>query len=232
MAQLPNKFALIIGNSTSQGPGALAYAADDAQAVREALITHAGYMESNVDLVLNTTNEQLMASVKALAERVPEDGTVFIFFAGKGMNVDGKDYLAMVDSGEDAASMVKKGDIYQPFLSKGAKIFAFFEVPRPLTDGNYFGKEVPRVGAIAQVQSTIPGESVGSEVRNGKEMGIFARAIVTALQDIRSNRIPIIEFGWQVFDRARGGGTSGAGGGARQVPTLPVLTQMSPLERF
>lgn len=232
VSPISTKFALIVGNSTAQGSGALAFAADDAQAVREALLAHAGYMESNVDLVLNTTRDQLMQSVKALAERVPEDGTVFIFFAGTGMNSEGKDYLGMVDSGADAGSMVRKSDLYQPFIAKGARIFAFFEVPRTITSGNYFGKEVPLVGSIAQVQATIPGESVASEVRGGKEMGIFARAIVSALQDIRSNRIPILEFGWQVFDRARGGGTSGAGGGARQVPTLPVLTHMSPAERF
>jgi hypothetical protein len=35
-----------------------------------------------------------------------------------------------------------------------------------------------------------------------------------------------------VFDRARGGGIDFNGGGARQVPTLPVLTNMSPADRF
>ncbi|HTQ10078.1 MAG TPA: tetratricopeptide repeat protein [Fimbriimonadaceae bacterium] len=232
---VPTKFALIIGNSTSQlKQGAVTFGASDAQAVRAALVMDAGYNDSNVDLVLNTTRDQLLASAKALAERVPEDGTVFIFFAGNGANIEGKDYLAGVDttSDSDASTMVAKSEIYQMFMAKGAKIYAFFESPRPMTDGNYFGKEVPMVGAIAQVQSTIPGQSITAQVYNGTTLGVFAEAMVTALHDIRSNHIPIMEFGWQVFNRTRGGGDMASGMGAGQVPTLPVLSNMSDDDRF
>jgi hypothetical protein len=111
-------------------------------------------------------------------------------------------------------------------------IFAFFEVPRPMAEGTYFGKEIPLVGAIAQVQSTIPGGTIYSQTHNGRQIGIFADAIVSALQDIRASRIPIMEFGWQVFNRARGGGATTTGAGARQIPTLPVLTHMSDQDRF
>ncbi|MFI5386942.1 MAG: caspase family protein [Fimbriimonadales bacterium] len=231
---VPTKYALIIGNSTSQlKQGAVTFGADDAQALREALVTNAGYPEANVDLVLNTTRDQLMASAKALADRVPDEGTVFIFFAGNGANIDGKDYLAGVDTATDSdpATMVAKMDLYRLFLTKAAKIYAFFEVPRLMTNGVYFGKEIPMVGSIAQVQSTIPGENVYSEVSNGHQVGVFAGAMVSALREIRSNRIPIMEFGWQVFNRARGGGST-VGSGTRQVPTLPVLTHMSDQDRF
>jgi len=229
------KYALIIGNSTSQlQQGAVTFGASDAQAVHAALVMDAGYSDANVDLVLNTTKDQLLASAKALAERVPNEGTVFIFFAGNGANIDGKDYLAGVDttSVTDTSTMVAKMDIYRMFMPKGAKIYAFFESPRPITDGSYFGKEIPMVGGIAQVQSTIPGDSITSQVFNGTTLGVFAEAIVTALHDIRSNHIPIMEFGWQVFNRTRGGGDSASGIGARQVPTLPVLSNMSDDDRF
>lgn len=232
---LSSKYALVVGNSTSQlKDGAVSFASDDAQAIREALVTNSGYPEANVDLVVNTTKDQLMASAKALADRLPEDGTVFIYFAGNGANIDGKDYLAGVDTASetDASTMVAKMDLYRLFLAKGAKIYAFFEVPRPTVNGTYFGKEIPMVGAIAQVQSTIPGEGISSEVHNGHQMGLFAYAMVSALQDIRSNRIPIMEFGWQVFNRIRGGVGGLSGAGARQVPTLPVLTHISGEDRF
>lgn len=235
VAPISTKYALIVGNSASQvSGGGLSFGADDAQAVREALVTHAGYPEANVDLVLNTTKEQLLASARALAERIPDEATVFIFFAGHGANIDGKDYLAGVDTASlaDVGTMASKMEIYRLFLTKAAKIYAFYEVPRPMVNGAYFGKEIPLVGSIAQTQSTIPGETVNSEIRNGKAMGIFAHAIISALQDIRSNRIPIMEFGWQIFNRSRGGGANRTGGGARQVPTLPVLTHMSDQERF
>jgi hypothetical protein len=232
---IPTKFALIVGNSASMlKQGALTFGADDAQAVREAFVSHAGYSEANVDLVVNTTAEQLRASIKALVDRMPEDATVTIYFAGNGANIDGKDYLACVDttSESDASSMVAKMDVYRMFMAKGAKIFAFFQVARPMVNGTYFGKEIPLVGSIAQVQATIPGGTISSMMRNGHEVGIFTDAVVSALQDIRSNRIPIMEFGWQIFNRTRGGGSTSTGGGARQVPTLPVLTHMSVEERF
>ncbi len=233
---VPTKYALVIGNSTtklSQDP--VTYGAEDAQAIREALVTHAGYAEANVDLVLNASKEQILASVKALSDRLPADGaTVFVFFAGNGSNIAGKDYLAGVDSENltDPASMVAKGDVFREFMAKGAHIFAFFEVPRPTVDGVYFGKEVPLVGAIAQVQSTIPGAGVYSITKNGHTIGLFADAMVTTFQEIRSNRIPITEFGWQVFSRIRGGGTGHAGGGGPQIPTLPVLTHLGPDDKF
>ncbi len=230
-----NKFALVIGNSTSQlKSGAVGFGADDAQAIREALVMDAGYSEANVDLVLNTTSAQLLASAKALADRIPNDATIFFYFAGNGCNINGKDYLAGVDSSSDtdSSAMTAKMDIYQLFMAKGAKVFAFFESPRPIANGSYFGKEIPMVGQMAQVQATIPGDGVSSEVHNGRALGIFTYAIVSALHEIRSNRIPIMEFGWQVFNRSRGGGTTANGIGARQVPTLPVLTHLSDQDRF
>ncbi len=232
---ITTKYALIIGNGMSKmTDSAIPFAADDAQAVREALITHAGYLDSNVDLVLNATKGQILTSAKALADRVPEDGTVFIYFAGNGFNLDGKDFLAGVDTemGTDSSTMVGKNDIYRLFMAKGAKIYAFFEVPRPIANGRYFGQEVPLVGAIAQVQSTMPGETVYAETHNSRTLGIFADALIGALQDIRSNRIAIAEFGWTLFNRIRGGGLGRPGGGSRQIPTLPVLTHLAPDDRF
>jgi hypothetical protein len=235
VAPLPNKFAIIIGNSTSQmESAALPYGAEDAQRVREALVTHAGYLEENVDLILNASSTEMRSSVQAMADRIPEGATVFIYFAGAGFNLGGRDYLAGAEAefATDANSMVAKNDIYRAFMAKGAHIFAFFQAHRPIEGGRYFGAEVPMVGAIAQTQSTIPGAQVFSVMRGGRETGLFTEALVGVLANLRSNQIPILEFGWQIYNRIRRGDTGQMGGGSIQVPTLPVLINMATDARF
>jgi len=232
---IATKFALIIGNSESRlSSVAVPFASDDAQAVREALLANAGYAEQNVDLVLNGTAAQISAAAKALADRIPEGATVFIYFSGVGVNLDGKDFLGGVDtdSPTDSSSMVAKADVFRTFMAKGARVFSFFQVNRPVVNGRYFGMEVPLVGNIAQMQSTIQGESVQSITRNGKARGLFTDALTGVMGEIRSNKIPIQEFGWQVFYRIRRGDTGSTGGGSRQTPTLPVLTNLAADAKF
>jgi hypothetical protein len=232
---LANKFALIIGNSESRlQSGAIPFAMNDAQALRESLLANAGYAESNVDLVLNATAAQIGTSVQALADRIPNGATVFIYFSGVGANLAGKDYLAGVDteSPTDSSSMFAKADLFRPLMAKEARIFAFFQVNRTIAEGRYFGMEVPLFGSVAQMQGTMPGDTVQSYVRDGKERGIFTDAMIGVLGEFRTNRIPILEYGWQVFYRIRRGGTGTAGGGSRQTPTLPVLTNIGEDAKF
>ena len=100
---------------------------------------------------------------------------MFFYFAGAATNVGGVDYLAGTGatSSNDTANMVPKVDVYSLFMSKGARIFAFFEAHRPIVDGRYFGSEIPAVGSIAQVQATLPGEGVTSQVQSGRSSGTF-----------------------------------------------------------
>jgi hypothetical protein len=230
-----SKFALVIGNGESRLPGGgVAYAADDAQRVREALLMNAGYPEQNIDIVLNATAAQIASSARALAERMPQDATVLIYFAGNGANVDGRDFLAGVDTdlASDTASMIAKNDLYRTFMSRGAQIFAFYQVPRPIVAGRFFGMEVPLAGTIAQVQATLPGETVHGMVRDGRNVGLFTNAFTRVLTEMRSNAIPISEFGWQVFYKMRRGESGSIGVGSIQTPTLPVLTHMGSEARF
>jgi hypothetical protein len=227
---LGSKFALIIGNSaTKLSEGGIPFASDDAQKLREALVMHAGYAEENVDLVLNGTADQIMKSAKAIADRIPQDATVFIYYSGAGVNIDGKDYLAGVDtaSATDTGTMAAKGQLFKFFTDKGAKVFSFFQVNRPIVNGQYFGKEVPLFGRIAQCQATMPGDSVYGYVREGRTIGLFTDALVSSLSEFHTNQVPILEFGWQVFDKIRRGGTGNNGGGSRQTPTLPVVTNLA-----
>lgn len=235
VAVVPTKYALIIGNSETRLESlGVPFASDDAQFVRESLMTNAGYGESNIDLVLNATREQMLSSARALADRLPEGATVLIFYSGPGANLDGKDYLAGVDtaSATDSSTMLAKAELYKLFMAKGARIFAFFQVHRPITSGRYFGMEVPIVGSIAQMQATIPGDMVQSYVKGGKTRGLFADAMAGAMAEFKSNRIPIQEFGWQVFNYIRKGDTGTQAGSSRQTPTLPYLTNMAKDARF
>ncbi len=225
---LPNKFALVIGNSESAMADArLPFAATDAMMVRDALVMNAGFDVANIDVVTNASADQLRASAAALAERVPQDATIMIYFTGYGANVAGKDYYAGVDanSPKDALHMVAVSDVYKAFLGKGAYIFAFNQANRPINSGLYFGKETPLFGRISQSHATIPGSNVNALVTGGQEVGAYTAAFTDILSDFRSNQIPIMEFSWQVFYKMRRGG-------GPQTPTLPVLTVISADARF
>jgi len=105
-------------------------------------------------------------------------------------------------------------------------------VSRPLIQGQYFGQEVLQLGSISQMQGTIPGGEVRSKMKGGKMIGLFTEAMTLVMNDFHSNKIPVMEFGWQVFDRIKRGDTGTLSGGATQVPTLPILTNMAPDARF
>ncbi len=232
---VPTKFALIIGNGEGRVANATpAFGAADAQLIREKLLQNCGYIETNIDMVVNASAEQMRKSAQALADRLTADATVFIYFAGAGTNIDGSDWLMGVDTEltTDTSTMIAKAEIYKMFMAKGARIFAFYQANRPIVAGRYFGMEVPLVGAISQMQATIPGSNVNSVVVNGQNLGLFSYAVGAALMDFHSNKIPILEFAWQVFDKIRGADSGTQPGGSIQVPTLPVITNMASDARF
>lgn len=235
VATLESKFALLIGNGESKIAGASpSFAATDALLLRESLVQHAGYAEANIDVLQNATADQMLAAAEALAQRVQEGNSVFIFFSGYGTNLEGLDFLAGVDTqlSTDRTTMIGKSDVFRLFMARGARIFAFFQVNRPIANGRYFGMEVPLVGAISQMQSTIPGRDVNSMISGGKQVGLFTLALNNVLAEYRSNQVPILEFSWSVFDKMRHGGVGTGGGGSSQVPTLPVITNMASDSRF
>lgn len=225
------KFALLIGNSENGGPE---FATNDVDLIREALIEHAGYAESNIVVLKNATVEEIRKQAEALVQRMPEAGTLFLFFSGQGVHDDRdkKDYLLGTDSDRTKIeTLLPKADLYRIFMQKGSAIFAFFETDRPKSaDGGYFGKEVPELGRIAQCHGTMPGDDVYGLIWDGKQYGVYARAIAVTLADFHSNQIEVGEFCWQVFDRIRSG--VGPSTGGLQVPTLPVVVGMTPTSRF
>ena len=232
---LPNKFALIISNADNKLPGLqLTHAIDDAAVMKETLSTSAGYDTANIQVVTNATAANILAAAKALAAKMPAESTLFFFYTGAGANIDGRDWLAGVNTeiATDTSSMVKKWDVLQPFVQKGISIFAFYQAPRPLVGGAAFGQEEPKSGRISQMQSTMAGESVYSIFKGGKTVGVFADAVSDVITELHSNSIPISDFGWAVFYKIRRGSNGESGGGSKQTPTLPVLQFLSSSSRF
>jgi hypothetical protein len=175
-----------------------------------------------------------MKSAEALAQRVDQNATVYIYFSGVGLNIGGKDFLAGIDteSAMETGSMVAKAKLFNLFLSRGSTVYSFFQSHRLVTAGRYFGQEVPMVGQLSQMQACIPGGSVYSLVQNGKTVGLFTNSVVKVMADLRSNQVPILEFGWQVFNKMRKGESGTIGGSSIQTCTLPVLTNIASDARF
>lgn len=233
---LPNKFALIIGQSeTRLSGGALPFGATDAVRIHDALVSSAGYANENVEVLQNATAADIKTAANALAARMSDQATVFVFFAGAGVNLNGKDYLAGVDTeaAGDVSSMIGKRELLEIFVHRGARIFSFFEASRPMdANGFYFGKELISNGSISQVMGTRSSENVGALYREGQPIGVFANALVQTLNDLRSNRIPIFDFTWQVFYAMRRGESGTTGGGGTQVCVLPQLANLAADARF
>ena len=232
---LATKYALIVGNSDSKIAGAAPeFAANDADFLAENVIKFGGYPATNVIVLKNVTAGAIAEAANKLAESMPENATVLVYFTGAAFHLDGKDYLAGVDTpmASDTSTMLEKTSLFAPFMRKGARIFSFFQVSRPLIQGQYFGQEVLQLGSISQMQGTIPGGEVRSKMKGGKMIGLFTEAMTLVMNDFHSNKIPVMEFGWQVFDRIKRGDTGTLSGGATQVPTLPILTNMAPDARF
>lgn len=226
------KYALLIGNSEAGGPD---YATNDVDLLAEALAKHAGYSADHIVTLKNPTVAEIRAAAAAVAEKMPDSGTITLFYAGDGKNdsSSGKDYITGSDSRENAVgTMLAKTDLYAPFISKGASIFAFFEVDRPVdAKERYFGMEIPQIGRIAQMQSNSPGEMAYATVSDGKTYGVYGYAMCQVLRGMRNNRISIDDFTWATFYEIRKGSSEGGGGGS-QTPTLPVVVSMSTTAKF
>jgi len=226
--QRSDKFALLIGNAESRLPDlSVPFAGDDAMAVREELVNYGGYPAANIEIAINATAGQIRAAAQTLASRMPENGTVLVYFTGAGANIGGRDYLAGVDTANatESGTMIAKDELLRMLARPGRPVFAFFQAHRPNVGGRVFGSEISTLGGVAQAQATTAGERVQSVQRSGKTTGVYTDAFVSTMRELRTNQIPITEFGWRIFYRLRDGG-------ATQVPSLPVLSQMPANARF
>ncbi len=221
------KYALLIGNNAPDGP---AHGENDVDLLKEALIKHAGYPEANIVVLKGASSASIVEAAKGLSDKMPDSGTALVFYTGPATfdPKTGKDYLGASESGDKVAKL----ELFQSFVAKGASVFAFFQVDRPMDlEGRYFGMEVPEFGRIAQMQGTSPGEKTYATFAEGKSYGVYAHAMAQGLEDTRDNRIAISDFVWNTFYKIRKGAADGSGGGA-QTPTLPVVVSMTTSARF
>lgn len=227
---VPNKYALLIGNANSKLTDLnVPTSVNDVNALKDSLIHSAGYEADHVTVVTDQTAAGIRKAVADFQAGLPQDATVFLFFSGVGLSLDGHDYLAGTDAEfeSDVAKMVPKAELFDTLLQKGAKIFAFYQVDRSPVSGNYFGQERSPVGTISEAMATIAGQKVYSMTEEGKTYGLYAHAMVQILDEFATNKVPISEFCYQVFYRIRRGDVALGGGGSYQTPTLPTVTNMS-----
>ncbi len=95
-AKAQERFALVIGNSSYEGVGALENPVRDAEAMAQ-MLTSAGF-EVSLGRDLNQT--QLYKSVSAFAEKLAskdQESVALIYFAGHGVQVDGVNYMLPID---------------------------------------------------------------------------------------------------------------------------------------
>jgi hypothetical protein len=234
VAKLPNKYALVIGVNNSRLQGNLDFSGTDAIRVRDSLVNYAGYTDTNVDLLVDVPASKILARAQALAARMPEAATLCIYFSGSATNIGGVDYLGAIDSPNlvDTSHLVRKSELFAQFLPKGSHVFAFFQVDRSASSESAFGSEQTFLGSISQMQATTTGDPVFSTYRNGKLTGLFTDAFTQTLLDLQSNRVPILEFGWQLFYHIRRGDTGLSGGSSHQTPTLPHLNNLASDAQF
>ncbi len=235
VATLEKKYALVIGNGAYADPAAaIPFAASDAQAVKDALTQYGGYQDDHVTLLADATAGQIRDAVAKMADEIPDDAVVLIYFSGMAAHLGGRDYIAGVDAEfkTDTSKMIEKLEILQPFVAKGAAIYMFSQVDRSMDGTNYYGQERLLRGTVSEAQATVPGGTITSIVSEGRAIGLYTYAFCETLKNFFTNEVPITEFCWHVFYTMRRGNDPRSTGGSVQTPTLPVLTNMSRESRF
>jgi hypothetical protein len=121
------RIALVIGNSEYANLPQLAKVPNDARAMREMLTSELGF---DVTYLENAGQDALTGGVSEFSGRVGKDDTVFIYFAGHGVSLDGENYILPADVAQPAAggdatvagSSVGYGGLIRTIQQKGARI--------------------------------------------------------------------------------------------------------------
>src|ERR1700761_4856641 len=95
--------ALVIGNSTYENVDALKNPTNDAEDI-SAKLTVLGF---EVTTLTNATKEQMITALEHFGEALKDSSVGLVFFAGHAFQIDGKNYLAPVDTRTTMESSVK-----------------------------------------------------------------------------------------------------------------------------
>jgi hypothetical protein len=189
--------ALVIGNNTYTDLSPLKTAINDATAVAELLRTAYGF---TITLLINATREEIIAALDFLRATLTEQDNLLLYYAGHGMLDTGEDRGYWLPVNAQQGSRVHW--ISNTTITDALKAMAARHV-LIVADSCYSGTLVrgidvvlPRSGAargtylarIAQRRSRTVLTSGGLEPvadSGGGEHSVFAKAFLTALQDIQ-----------------------------------------------
>lgn len=101
------RYALVIGNSAYQSAGVLPNATNDAQLMATAFRA----MGFETDVLVDVTEQQFGTAIDAIVDKYDDTDVVAFYFAGHGLQKDGKNYLVPVDSALKSESSIERETI-------------------------------------------------------------------------------------------------------------------------
>jgi len=214
VARLPEtskRWALLIGVNEYQDKqvGSLFGAANDARALAEALVTHAGFPADQVVMLASDQPEErrptrvnILRRLSNLASVVPKDGLLLVSFSGHGIERGGKAYLLPSDAQmSDDVSLLEETAISVERMTARIKATGVRQVlalldacrnepggradaPNPLTEaytrGFDFAGRNREVEAFAVLYATAVGDRAYEYTE--KRLGYFTWAVVEGLR--------------------------------------------------
>ena len=90
------RLALVIGNSAYQGPAALKNPLNDARALAETLAE----LDFTVTTVVDVSRDRMASAISTFSQKLTDDDVALFYFAGHGIEVDGRNYLIPTDYNE------------------------------------------------------------------------------------------------------------------------------------
>lgn len=229
----PTKFALLIGNANYGGVGDMPNAAPDVAALASALKDYAGYVDANVSTLVNATRDEMLTTVSALAQRLPEDAIVFVFFTGQGRYnaTNGKDFvLGVGDLGY--ANAVSKDELLGPLTDRAARLVSVWQTGRPVEGNKAFGAYVPnQPGSFAIWNACAAGQKCyASADDEGRWHGVFVTQLIEAMKAMPSVAFNVSDLSGKLAGRVREAASAVGARGSGQIPPRPILTNLNPDE--
>jgi hypothetical protein len=196
---MANYWAIAIGINQYQLFPALSFAQADAEALRDFLVTQAGFLPQNCLLMGNAdtditdenphpTKSSILSLLEELAAKswLPGD-LVWLFFSGYGINYQGKDYLMSAEANPDLVGEtgIEVALIMQTLQVVGLNVLLILDINRPFGTqaDDPVGEEIIELAKelqIATILSCAPEEFSHETSELGH--GVFTSVLLSALQ--------------------------------------------------
>ena len=194
-----SRYAVVIGveDHVDKQAGKLNFAASDAQEFAKVLIQHGGFRKDHV-VVMATgepaerqpTYSLILQQLAELPKRVPPDGLLLIYFAGLGVEQNGKSYLLAADSLPSSESLLARTAINLEELkdmiraSGASQVMLFFDAFRRAPASENFVRQLTfevsknEVTAFATLLSAKAGQRAYESP--AKKHGVFTSVLLEA----------------------------------------------------